>query len=314
MTSLLFIAPADLGETVLATGALAQAMAPLHRPKVTVVCEPSALNLFTALPGLDGLYERKSGVGEWAALNWHVGQRQFDLAIDFGTDPLFARAARRARPRAGAALQHLSQTYAEAIGAERPLAPKLWLNDGARAAAAEAMPGSGPLLVLAPGGVTAGKRWSPEHFAAVARRLAGGPLKGARVAILGAAARDAEVTRVVAASLDADGIGARDLGRKLDLLGAAALLTEATLCIGNDNALTHISAAVGAPTLTLFGPTDERVRAPFGQRTRALRGRAYEEIMGSARTGLDDASLMADISVDAVEAAAVALLHAGGLR
>ena len=49
--------------------------------------------------------------------------------------------------------------------------------------------------------------------------------------------------------LDADGVPANGAG--LDLLAAAALAERATLCIGNDNALTHISAAIGAPTLTL---------------------------------------------------------------
>ena len=76
---------------------------------------------------------------------------------------------------------------------------------------------------------------------------------------------------------------ALDLGAGLDLLAAAALLERATLSIGNDNALTHIAAAMGAPTLTLFGPTDERVRAPYGPRARTLRGRSLEAIAARRR-------------------------------
>ena len=72
-----------------------------------------------------------------------------------------------------------------------------------------------------------------------------------------------------------------------------------------------VAAAMGAPTLTLFGPTDERVRAPYGPRTRTLRGRSLEAI---AAAQLDDARAMEDVSIDAVEAAALELLHAGGLR
>jgi ADP-heptose:LPS heptosyltransferase len=111
--------------------------------------------------------------------------------------------------------------------------------------------------------------------------------------------------------LDADGVAALDLGQGLDLLAAAALMERATLVIGNDNALTHIAAAMGAPTLTLFGATDERVRAPFGPRARTLRGRSLEAI---AAAPLDEARAMEDVSIDAVEAAALELLHAGGLR
>src|SRR5262249_55837839 len=141
------------------------------------------------------------------------------------------------------------------------------------------------------------------------RRLHDGPLGNGQVIVLGAAARDAEVTHAVASSLDADGITALDLGRGVDLLAAAALTERATLCIGNDNALTHIAAAAGAPTLTIFGPTDERVRAPAGPRTRTIRGRSFAEI-----SALDGGGAMEDVSIDDVEGAALELLRAGGLR
>jgi ADP-heptose:LPS heptosyltransferase len=171
--------------------------------------------------------------------------------------------------------------------------------------------GATQLLVIAPGGSVAGKRWPQERFAAVARRLATGPMQGAVVLVLGAGARDAELSRDIVSSLDADGVEARNAGA-LDLLAAAALVERATLVIGNDNVLTHIAAAKGAPVLTLFGPTDERVRAPHGPRARTLRGRALEELAGPGVLG--DGLAMDDVSIDAVEAAALDLLHAGGLR
>ena len=124
--------------------------------------------------------------------------------------------------------------------------------------------------------------------------------------MLGAAVRDRR--HAIASSLDADGLASLDLGKGIDLLAAAALMERATLCVGNDNALTHIAAAAGAPTLTIFGPTDERVRAPYGPRTRTLRGRSFAEV-----SALDGGGAMEDVSIDAVEAAALELLHAGGL-
>ena len=57
---------------------------------------------------------------------------------------------------------------------------------------------------------------------------------------------------------------------------------------------------------------DERVRAPYGPRARTLRGRSLEEI--AALGALDEGRAMEDVSIDAVEAAALDLLHAGGLR
>lgn len=310
MAALLFLAPADLGEAVLASGAVAHAMR--EGDALTVVCTPEAASLFRAAPGLAALHALSNA----ELMRWRLwidlARARFDLVIDArgGVVGAALPAGRRIALRPATVLRHRAEEWAAALEAVRPLAPKIWLDDAARAAAARIAPDAA-LLVLAPGGVTENKRWPRDRFAAVARRLADGPLTGARVVVLGAALRDAPITRAIVVSLDADGVPALDLGEDLDLLAAAALMERATLCIGNDNALTHIAAAMGAPTLTLFGPTDERVRAPYGPRARALRGRSLEEI---AAAPLDEARAMEDVSIDAVEAAALELLHAGGLR
>jgi ADP-heptose:LPS heptosyltransferase len=312
MASVLFLAPADLAETVLATGALAHVLrdsAALHL--VTMLATDEARPLLRAVPAMRVFMPwEKANTFALAAV---VRGLRYDVAIDArgGFPGRIVPASRRIRRAPATILRHRVDEWTESVGADRPLAPTLWLDERAREDAA-AIADAAPLLVLAPGGVTANKRWPRERFAAVARRLVGGALEGARVIVLGAAARDAETTRAIVSSLDADGVAARDLGQGLDLLAAAALLERATVCIGNDNALTHIAAAVGAPTLTLFGPTDERVRAPYGPRARTLRGRGLEEI--AAHPALDAEAAMGDITTDAVEAAALELLHAGGLR
>lgn len=314
MAAILFIAPTDLGETVLATGALAHVIG--EGDQLSVFCDPAARDLFRAAPGLREVQSPAPGetFGAWANLARRRFTRPYDLLLDLrGTPAALAIAAKRRLVRkTPLALRHFVEDASELVGAERVLAPKLWLDDAARKTAAGIAPEPGPLLVLAPGGVTANKRWPAERFAAVARRLASGPLQNAHVLVVGAAARDAEITHAIVSSLAADGVLAGDVGQGPDLLADAALMERATLVIGNDNALTHIAAAMGAPTLTLFGPTDERVRAPYGPRTRTLRGRGFEEI--AARPALDAGDAMDDVSIDSVEAAAVELLHAGGLR
>jgi ADP-heptose:LPS heptosyltransferase len=234
----------------------------------------------------------------------------FDIVID-GRDGLAGRisARRRLALQPSPIAQHRTEAWAASLGLERNLKPVIWLDDEARRTAANIATDANALLVLAPGGVSAEKKWAAERFAAVARRLRDGALAGARIIVLGAAARDALTTQAIASSLDADGISALDLGQGIDLLAAAALMERATLCIGNDNALTQIAAAAGAPTLTIFGPTDERVRAPQGPRTRTIRSRSFAEV-----SLLDGGGAMEDVSIDAVEAAALELLRAGGLR
>jgi lipopolysaccharide export system permease protein len=308
MASILFLAPADLGEAVLATGALEHVLQP--GDALTLVCEASALALYRGAPGLEAVHELTpgQGFGPWVELALgHVG-RPFDLLLDLRRAPAgyAIHARRRIVRRAPERLQHFVEEWSALLDAERPLAPKLWIDAKARETANE-VAAPGPLLVITPGGANAAKLWPAERFAAVARRLAGGPLAGAAIVVLGSEP-ETPLTRAIITSLDADGLTARDA--RIDLVAAAALLERATLCIGNDNALTHIAAAVGAATLTLFGPTDERVRAPYGPRARTLRAVGLEEIAASG----DGATAMAAIGIDAVEAAALEALQAGGLR
>jgi len=312
MPSLLFIAPPDLGEAVLATGALDFASTRLDELMTTIVCSPDARDLYRATPGLEALIAEDS-VAMWLSLARRAFANPFDVCIDLANTPaVHAISARHRSVRtASRVLRHLTEEWAELLGADRPLGPKLYFDERARARAAALLPDAAPLLVVAPGGLNAGKRWSSEGFAAVARRLVSDPMRGAIVVVQGAAARDGALTGEVAAGLAADGVDARDL-QGIDLLAAAALMERATLCVGNDNALTHIAAAMGAPTLTLFGPTDERMRAPYGPRARTLRGQGLEDAAAAAR--LDARAGMEHLSIDAVEAAARELLHAGGLR
>jgi heptosyltransferase-3 len=307
MAWIVFLAPADLGETVLASGAVAHELSD-PTDELTIVGGQEANALFRAAPVSCVTVSEEGALAFAGSLRLQL--QRCDVLIDAigGVAAGILPAQRRIALKPPEVLRHRVEDWAEAAGSERPLAPKLWLDASAREHAAQLASDASPLLILAPGGVTEDKRWPQERFAAVARRLASGALQGARIIVLGAAQRDADITRAIVRSLDADGVAATDLEQSSDLATAAALMERATLCIGNDNALTHIAAAMGSPTLTLFGPTDERVRAPYGPRARTLRGRSFEE------AALDEGAAMDDISIDAVEAAARDLLHAGGLR
>jgi ADP-heptose:LPS heptosyltransferase len=56
----------------------------------------------------------------------------------------------------------------------------------------------------------------------------------------------------------------------LDVPMLGALLTSCRAYLGNDSGVSHLAAAVGTPTATLFGATDPRIWAPRGRRVRVL--------------------------------------------
>ena len=64
--------------------------------------------------------------------------------------------------------------------------------------------------------------------------------------------------------------GAHNLAGKTTLLELAAVLSMSRLHIGVDSAAPHIAAAVGTPTVTIYGPSDWRDWAPVGDGHRVV--------------------------------------------
>lgn len=56
-----------------------------------------------------------------------------------------------------------------------------------------------------------------------------------------------------------------------DLYELACWLRQARLYIGNDSGISHLAAAVGTPTVAIFGPTDPAVWAPQGAHVAVIR-------------------------------------------
>jgi len=112
-----------------------------------------------------------------------------------------------------------------------------------------------PIVALAPGAVGPGKRWPTEHFAELARQLA---QDGATIWILGGP----QEKRLAAEIIQHAGERAHDLTGH-DLRNAILALKAADIAVSNDSGLMHIAAAIGTPTIGIFGPTDPRLWAPL---------------------------------------------------
>jgi heptosyltransferase-2 len=104
-----------------------------------------------------------------------------------------------------------------------------------------------PVITLSPGAVGAGKAWPPEHYAALARTLT---QDGASIWVLGGPG-EATIAKQIA---EAGGSRVRDL-TGTDLRTAVLALAAADLAVTNDSGLMHVAAAIGTPTVAIFGPT-----------------------------------------------------------
>jgi len=112
---------------------------------------------------------------------------------------------------------------------------------------------AGPVVALAPGSVGASKRWT--YYPQVARLLVE---HGFAVWVVGGPAEKALATEIVAAG----GAGVRDL-TGTDLRNGVLAMAAADVAISNDSGLMHVAAALGTPTMGIFGPTSPYHWAPL---------------------------------------------------
>lgn len=115
--------------------------------------------------------------------------------------------------------------------------------------------GSRPVAALAPGAVGPSKRWPSESYGVVAQRLAA---EGFDVWVLGGPGEKPLAEEIVGIG----GARVRDL-TGTDLRNAILGLAAADVAVSNDSGLLHVSAAIGTPTVGIFGPTSAWHWAPL---------------------------------------------------
>jgi heptosyltransferase-1 len=122
----------------------------------------------------------------------------------------------------------------------------------------------GAFAVLNPGAGWAAKQWPAANYAEVCDEL---DARYALPAVLNCGPGEMELSEAVCSACRR----APPLTYCGGLAGLIALLRRARLMIGSDSGPVHLAAALGVPTVALFGPTDPRRNRPYGSAHRNLR-------------------------------------------
>lgn len=312
---ILFITATRIGDAVLSSGLIKRLVDEIPDARFTIVAGPDAAPLFAHVPGLDRVIvmEKAKGGRHWFDLWRKVRHTSWGLIVDLRGSGIsrFLTTRRRAIHRKSAEPAHKVLEAARVLRIEdEPAPPHIFTDPDVEAYADELTKGAGPILALAPSANWIGKTWPVERFAQVAMRLLRdphSPMVGGRLMVLGGPGdgKAANTLRDVARK------GFIDLAGKADLVTAFACLKRARLFIGNDSGAMHLAAAAGTPTIGLFGPSDERLYAPWGDHTRVVRGpRSYEQIR-EVDPGFGQALChMMDLPVESVVSAARQLIKA----
>jgi heptosyltransferase-2 len=122
-----------------------------------------------------------------------------------------------------------------------------------------------PIVALCPGSINSrAKRWPAEAYAALADRL----LDSQRQVVLIGSADELDVTHEVTKRMQQSPIV---LTGKTSLDQITAVLSLVDLVVTNDTGPAHIAAALGRPTLVIFGPTNPLTTRPFAPVAEILR-------------------------------------------
>lgn len=307
--NILFITSTRVGDAILSSGLLARLISTHPAAQITIACGPAAEPLFCNVPNLKRIIvlEKMLFSLHWVAMWGSVIGTVWDIIVDLRNTPMSypLLAKRRYRLKRKKILGHRVEQLAAIMGlGDRPPDPKVWISKQAKATAVRLIPDGSKVLAIGPAANWSAKTWKPDYFVDLIGRLTGadGILPNARIAIFG---RDDErplALRIIESIPEERRI---DLVGRIDLIEVGACLERAEFYVGNDSGLMHLAAAVGIPTLGLFGPSLDELYAPWGRLGAAVRSnKSFDEIFPENFDHRNTGSLMDSLTVDMVEEAA----------
>lgn len=164
-------------------------------------------------------------------------------------------------------------------------------------------PAGPPVVGVSPGAAYGrAKCWLPERFAEAAEELA--RELGASVALFGSAGERA-LCGEIAARIS---VPVHNYAGETSLRDFIALVAACRVFLTNDSGPMHIGAAVGTPTVAVFGATDDTATGPSGALVRVIREHA-ECSPCLLRECPTDHRCMSRVTVDRVVRAARELLN-----
>jgi heptosyltransferase-2 len=280
---ILLVQTSFLGDLVLTTPLLAEIRRRFPRAQISILCRRELRDVLAADPEIYEVisYDKRGPRGGWTGL-WRMAQdlraRGFGVALSVHKSlrtalllflagiPLrvgFRQSAGwflyHLRPRRAAAGHDVERSLSLLSAVEidpRTAKPALRVEVSAEVRAdverifrACGIRGDGIIFGLNPGSVWATKRWTPEGYAALIRRLRAS--YGGEVLLFGGP-DDREVVERI---LDLSNHGGTSLVGKIGLRELAGAIERCHVFITNDSGPMHIAVARGVPTAAIFCAT-----------------------------------------------------------
>ena len=249
--------------------------------------DKNGVSLLEQNPYLDEIFSidfSRNTILQQLGLFYQLNRKHFDLVIDLFCNPRSALLsfATRAPVRVGGNLPGRGKLYTirikddgipksavefhyqslKAAGIEpKYFAPEIFLTEDEKKESRRYLEWQGidfskPIVALHPGGTWPAKLWPAERFADLTDLLVA---KTHAQIVLTKGPRDGEAAGKVESAV----VGGVLSLPVLPLRQLAAILSLCAACVANDSGPMHIAAAVGTPTIGLFGPGEENIWFPY---------------------------------------------------
>ena len=159
--------------------------------------------------------------------------------------------------------------------------------------------GGEKVVMLWPGANWVTKRWPPERFIEAARDL----VTSCRVVIGWGPAEKDICTRI------ADAVPEAILAPETGITQLAAFTSHCDLFVGGDTGPLHMAAALGVPTVGIYGPTSPERNGPYGNRSSVLYSPCAPGAPPCHKRRCRDWRCVPSVEADAVTAACRRLLE-----
>ncbi len=343
VTSALVVLTGSLGDVVRALPLASILGAARPKPRVTWLVDQRWREIVDAHPAVDHTvtFPARRTVPSLAALWRALRSERYDVALDLqrilksGILGVLSRAPRRIgfngadtkefnhlftteriRPSAQRESKfRLYLAFADALGLAVPDTPDFGL---ASLAVPERLPESlravsTPMLGVIVGSSWPSKNWTVDGYAdLLARVTVSTPVS---CVLLGSAGHQGTADQIMTRAASAPVV---NMVGRTSLVQLAAVLASCQAAIGPDTGAGHLAAAVGTPYVTLFGPTDPAVVAPFGCESLAVSAGVDCSPCRRRRCRKWGAGCMTTITADAVWSTLAPLIRhdtpAGGTR
>lgn len=283
---ILLIKLRGIGDVVLTTIVLDNIKAFLPDANIDFLTDYPAVPILEPIETINKViaFDRKSLIKR-LKLFWDIRKRNYDLVIDFFSNPVSAQITFFSNAKYRAGFPYKGRTYAYNIfgplergkmhSAELnlelikdigvPIISKslhVGLNKEANNFAEnyfkDVFSSKDSVICLIPGGGWQSKRCDPIKFAEIGDELIK-LYSNIKILILWGPG-DKQEAELIKQYMKKDAI----LAPATNISQMAAIIKKCILTIANDSGPMHISAGIGTPTLALHGPTDPKLQGPYG--------------------------------------------------